>query len=173
MSRGHFAVNFTAATIRPAPIHKTVSFRKLCSIDVETFKRDITDSTILHLFSGSVHELANAYNNWLHSLINKRAPLYTKTLVLRHSYPWYSNQLHEAKHLWWKQERKWHWSQITKFIGTSVQPWISFYNKHVFVTTQIILNLVGMMRTIFIKYQNIWWIMVRGVLCQMWYLRKT
>ena len=93
MSRDHFAVKFTAGIIRPAPIHKTVSFRKLRAIDVDTFKRDITDSTILHPFNGSVDELANAYNNGLHSLVDKRAPLCTKIIVLRPPCPWHSNQL--------------------------------------------------------------------------------
>jgi len=58
--------------------HFEVSFRKLRSIDVETFKRDITTSTILYPFNGSVDELANAYNNGLHSLIDQHAPLCSK-----------------------------------------------------------------------------------------------
>ena len=56
---------------------------RLNAIDVDKFKRDITDSTILHPFSGSVDELANAYNNGLHSLVDKHAPLCTKGIVLR------------------------------------------------------------------------------------------
>ena len=78
MSCGHLGGgDFTAAIIRPLPIYKTVSFRKLRSIDVETLKRDVTDSTILHPFNSSVDELAN---NGLHSLIDKHAPLCTKSL---------------------------------------------------------------------------------------------
>jgi len=38
---------------------------------MDTFKRDITDSAILHPFIGSVDELANAYNNGLYSLVDK------------------------------------------------------------------------------------------------------
>ena len=48
ISPDHFTVNFTVAIIRPAPIPKTVSFRKLRSIDVETFQREKTDFTIVH-----------------------------------------------------------------------------------------------------------------------------
>ena len=102
----------TAGMIRHAPIHKAVSFRKLRAIDVDTFKQDITDSTILHPFNGSVDELANAYNNGLHSLVDKHAPLFTKRIVLRPSCPWYSNQLHEVKHLRRKLERKWRCSKL-------------------------------------------------------------
>ena len=86
-------MNFTAAIMRPAPINMTVSFRKLRSIDVETFKRDTTYSIIVHPFNGSVDELANADNNGLHSLIDKYVPLCTKRIVLRPSSPLYSNQL--------------------------------------------------------------------------------
>jgi len=80
MSRDHSAVNFTATIIRPAPNHKVVSFRKLRSVDVEKVKRGITDSTILHLYSGYVDELGHAYNNGLHSLMYKNAPLCTKKI---------------------------------------------------------------------------------------------
>jgi hypothetical protein len=45
MSRDHIAVTLAAVIIRPAPIHKTASFRKLRSIDADTF---ITDSTAMH-----------------------------------------------------------------------------------------------------------------------------
>ena len=82
MSRDHFAENSTTNIIRSAPIYKIVSFGKLRCIDVETFKRDITYSTILQPFNGSVDELANYYNNGLHSRIDKHAPLCTKRIVL-------------------------------------------------------------------------------------------
>jgi len=78
---------------------------RLNAIDVDKFKRDITDSTILHPFSGSVDELANAYNNGLHSLVDKHAPLCTKRIVLRLSCPWYAN-------LRRKLERKWRYSKL-------------------------------------------------------------
>ena len=87
-------------------------FRKLRAIYVDTFKRDITDSTIMHPFNGSVNELANAYNNGLYSLVDKHAPLCTNIIVLRPSCPWYSNQLHEAKNLRQKLERKWRCSKL-------------------------------------------------------------
>jgi len=93
---GNMSVKFTADINKPAPIQKTVSFRKLHAIDVDTFKRDITDSTILHPFNGSRYELANAYNNGLHSLVDKHAPLCTKIILLGPPCPLYSTQLHEA-----------------------------------------------------------------------------
>ena len=39
--RDYLAVIFKAYDSRPAPVRKTVSFRKLRSIDVDSFKRDL------------------------------------------------------------------------------------------------------------------------------------
>ena len=47
------------------------------------------------------------------SLIDKHAPLHSKSIVLRPSCSWYSNNLHEEKHLKRKLERKWRQSKLT------------------------------------------------------------
>ena len=106
-------MNFTAAILKPVHVHETVSYRKLRSIDVEHFKQDIIASTTLHPANGSVDELASAYSDGLSSLVDMHAPLRTKTIVLRPSCPWYSDDLHEAKHLRRKLERKWRCSKLT------------------------------------------------------------
>ena len=46
-SRDHFAVVFKACAAKPAPIRKTVNLRKLKSIDINEFKKDIESSDIL------------------------------------------------------------------------------------------------------------------------------
>ena len=114
MSSDNFGVNFIAAIIRRAPIHKTVSFMTLRSIDVETLKQDIKDSTILHPF------------NRLQSLIHIHTPLFKKGVVLRPSYQLHSNQIHEPKHPRRKLERKWRCSKMVvnhHIYGASIQPY--------------------------------------------------
>lgn len=109
VSRDHFAVTFNAVAAKPAPIRKTVSFRKLRSIDTDSFKRDIASLEILgnKTQCNDIEELVSGYTNELSSLIDKHAPLRTKTITLRPTCPWYTEELHEAKHLKRKLERRW------------------------------------------------------------------
>ncbi|KAH3841728.1 hypothetical protein DPMN_115203 [Dreissena polymorpha] len=46
ISKDHYAVIFNARASTPAPVRKTVTFRKLREIKIETFKQDITESEI-------------------------------------------------------------------------------------------------------------------------------
>ena len=41
VSRDHLAVTFTTKISKPAPVRKTVTFRKLSTINVQSFKSDI------------------------------------------------------------------------------------------------------------------------------------
>ncbi|KAH3883226.1 hypothetical protein DPMN_007180 [Dreissena polymorpha] len=43
ISKDHNAVIFNAKASKPAPVRKTVTFRKLRAISIETFKQDNTD----------------------------------------------------------------------------------------------------------------------------------
>ena len=60
-----------------------------------------------------VDEYADTFNKSLSSLVDKHAPLKTKTIVLRPSNPWYTEELHSAKHLKRKLERKWRKTDLT------------------------------------------------------------
>ncbi|XP_052761992.1 uncharacterized protein LOC128204630 [Mya arenaria] len=114
-SRDHFAVVFNASASKPPPVRKTVTYRKLKSIDVDEFKTDILESDILNSVNDSlnVDELVDAYNDGLYSLLDKHAPLKSKTVVLRPMNPWYSQELHDAKHLRRQLERKWRLTGLT------------------------------------------------------------
>ena len=62
-TREDFAVNFTRNIAKPAPCWKTTSFWILCSIDVDSFKRDIAAPAMLKQSGDSVDVLAFAYND--------------------------------------------------------------------------------------------------------------
>ena len=55
----------------------------------------------------------DSYTTELSSLIDKHAPVRTKSIVLRPSCPWYSDNLYEEKQLKRKLERKWRQSKLT------------------------------------------------------------
>ena len=113
LSRDHFAVNFTTKFVKPSTTQKVVSFRKLRAMDVEQFKRDIITSSVLQNCNGNLDELVSHYNDGLRSLIDKHAPLRSKTILLRPNSPWYTEDLHDAKHLRRKLERKWKRTKLT------------------------------------------------------------
>ena len=98
VSRDHLAVVFRACAAKPAPVRKTISFRKLRSIDINSFKQDIVKSDILHTSDNSVDRLVEAYSEGLCSLINIHAPIKTKSIVMRPSCPWFTYELHDAEH---------------------------------------------------------------------------
>ena len=109
----HFAVSFMTTLTKPALIQKTVSFRKLRAIDIEAFKQDIMISPNLCSTSGTVEDLVRAYSEGLSSLIDKHVPIHTKTITQRPNCHWYSDELHEAKHLRRKLECRWRKSRLT------------------------------------------------------------
>ena len=114
IAKDHFAVTFNASAAKPPPVKKNVSYRKLRSIDVESFKSDILTSEVFKLPEcRDVENLVSVYNNELSVLIDKHAPLRSKTITLRPSCPWFTEELHDAKHLKRKLERKWQSTRLT------------------------------------------------------------
>ena len=113
LTKDHFAVSFKTTLAKPAPIWKEISFRKIRAIDIDSFKEDILASPQLCSTNGTVENLVTAYNVGLISLIDKHAPIRTKIIIQRPSNPWYNDELHEAKHLRRRLERKWKKSRLT------------------------------------------------------------
>jgi len=108
--------------VKPAHMQKIVSYRKLRSIDVEAFKHGIVVSSMLQTTQGNVDGLVTAFTNGLTSLIDKHAPLRTRTITERPDCPWYTDTLHEAKDLRRKLERRWknRLTVTTKYIEINV-----------------------------------------------------
>ena len=113
--RDHYAVIFDTKFEKPKPIQKTVSFRKFKSINIEKFKEDLKSLDILNAETvvSDLDEYVDSLNTSLTSLVEKHAPLQTKTITLRPSNPWYNDELHQEKHTKRKLERKWKKSKLT------------------------------------------------------------
>jgi hypothetical protein len=92
ISRDHVAVIFHIRAEKPAPIRKTVTYRKLRSIDIESLRNDIKSLEIINsnVIISDVDEHVESFNNSLTSLIDKHAPLLTKQITLRPTSPWYN-----------------------------------------------------------------------------------
>lgn len=109
IAQDHFAVMFNALAAKPPPLKKTVTFRKLRSIDIDKFKADILSSDFLTMSQNilDAEALVSLYNKEISAIIDTHAPVCSKTITLRPSCPWFTEDLHDAKHLKRKFERKW------------------------------------------------------------------
>ena len=99
LTRDHFAVSFTTTLTKPAPAVRKVSYRKVRAINVEALKQDIITTPRQCSTECDAESLVNAYNTGLKMLIDKHAPVQVKNIFLRPNCPWYTDELHEAKHL--------------------------------------------------------------------------
>lgn len=90
ISRDHFAVIFHIRAEKTAQIMKNVTYRKLRSIDNESFRNDIKSLEIINsnVIISDIDEHLESLNNSLASLIDKHAPLLTKQVTFRPTSPW-------------------------------------------------------------------------------------
>jgi hypothetical protein len=113
--RDHLAVTFDVKASKAAPVRKSVSYRKLRSIDIDSFRDDIRKTEFFNTecIPSDIDGFIVEYSDSLTSILDKHAPMINKTITLRPSCPWYTEQLHEAKHQKRKLERKWRESKLT------------------------------------------------------------
>ena len=81
---------------RPAPTRKCVTYRKLRSIDMETFSTNIT-SSFVNITGSDLDSLIYCYNKTLSCLLDKHAPLQSRKIILRPNAPWYNDELRKLK----------------------------------------------------------------------------
>jgi transcription initiation factor IIF auxiliary subunit len=92
---------------------KSISYRKIKAVDIDCFKHELASSVLCYnaLREHSVPEdrdrLVNVYNSNLTSMIDKHAPLTTKSVKARSQVPWYDHDKAAAKRKRRKAERIW------------------------------------------------------------------
>ena len=103
----HFPVTFQLSHCNNNSIPKSCikSFRRIDSIDVEQFCSDIDNSPLIQTPPFDVNELVKLYNSTLSDLLDKHAPLISKTV--KESNPWFTPDLKRLKAACRRAERKW------------------------------------------------------------------
>ena len=96
---------------------KEVMYHRTKSVDISALSCDLGESSLCRDVLSNSHpdilsacdldSLACNYNTTLSSVIESHAPLKTKTIVSRPTVPWYNDDIHKAKLLRRKAERKW------------------------------------------------------------------
>ena len=92
--------------MKPQRKIKDISFRKFDSMDIVSFRKDLSESELCRNPPDSLDLLVDLYNDTLSDLVDKYAPLETKPMVVREMQPWFNSDIKEAKQERRKLERK-------------------------------------------------------------------
>nr|XP_054768161.1 uncharacterized protein LOC129275690 [Lytechinus pictus] len=101
----HSAVIATIKTESSGNPRKRITYRKLQSIDICSFRQDILNSLVMSLLSSCPTASVNMYNMKLLDLLNKHAPVESKVITIKPKAPWYSEEIKEAKRCRRRAER--------------------------------------------------------------------
>jgi len=93
----HYLVTADADLEQQKTLIKHMQYRKLKSIDMKSFKDDITTTFATHPVSSSAENAIVKYNNTLSNVLDKHAPMKSKREIPRKTAPWYNDNIHEAK----------------------------------------------------------------------------
>ena len=97
-TRAHnWSVLTTLRATKPAISSKEGVYRKIKSIDLDTFRNDLAFSELYQETHKEFNELVECYNNTLTYVLDKHAPLQRKIFHQRKRVPRYSEQILAAK----------------------------------------------------------------------------
>ena len=98
--KDHYAIHWSMDIMKPQSVVKKIAYRDLKNIDYDQLSHDLQNSNLGRVTSDdtrSVTDLTDLYNDTLRSLLDKAAPLKTKTIVVRDNAEWYTNAITLSK----------------------------------------------------------------------------
>ena len=108
----HASILCVLQSVKPSLTTKTVSYRKIKSVDVESVNADLAVSDLCRNPPDDLDELVACYDSTLRAVMNKHAPVQTRMMVVRPRVPWYMDDIRQAKKERRKAERKWRSSKL-------------------------------------------------------------
>ena len=103
----HTFVMANISTLCPVPIHKQIQTRKLRSVDYDNFEDDILTAAEEIIKNDNLEDLIDNYDNKLANILEKHAPVVTKTVMVRGEVPWFNVKAKELKAKMRRAERIW------------------------------------------------------------------
>jgi len=82
-------------------------------IDMNQFTHDLSTSSLIQSPASDLKELCNQYDSVLKSLLDKHAPVRTKSVTQRPKAPWYNDVIKLNKSKRRSHERRWRRSKLT------------------------------------------------------------
>ena len=107
LTSDHFVLHCNLNLAKPTKIMKTVTCRKIRSIDTEKLRNDIKNSSLYLSPRAVLSELCDQYDEVLSSILDDHAPLLTKTVIQRPAAPWYNKDIAVQKSKRRQFERRW------------------------------------------------------------------
>ena len=108
----HLALHCNLHVDKPPNIKRRINYRKFRSINTDDFQHDIVNSALYSSPKTVLAELSDQYDSVLSSILDKHAPLQTKTVIQRPAAPWYSEEIATEKTQQRKLERRWRHSGL-------------------------------------------------------------
>jgi hypothetical protein len=110
----HFWLHCSVACAKPGVIRKEVKYRNIKKINIDSFKDDISTSSLANPDGYEcVSDLVQSYNKVLSDLLDKHAPLKERMFTVRQDAPWYTSEIADAKRACRKAERKFRSTNLT------------------------------------------------------------
>ena len=103
----HAAVLCQLDSVKPCTAVKEISYRQLKSIDMDALRADLTTSELCTNVFTDLDMMITCYNSTPLSLLDKYAPLRTKSVANRKRVPWFNHTIKARR----RAERKWRYSK--------------------------------------------------------------
>ena len=105
----HFAIECTLSLPKKEFLARTVQFRPMHKLKMDTFRNDIQNkcAQLLSDKDNNIDDLVKNFNQSLRDTLDAHVPITTKKTQIRPVNPWYDNDIHIQRQLKRKHERRW------------------------------------------------------------------
>lgn len=93
----HMTILFELIISKPPPSKKSVSYRSIKSVNVTDLTADLAASKLCQDTPTQLDPLVSCYNNTLSAILDRHAPLKSRTVTYRLTVPWYNQEIKLAK----------------------------------------------------------------------------
>ena len=109
----HGAVHCCLHLPKPQPLRHPIQYRSYAAIDKHVLRGDIATSTLCLDPATSAASLLEQYDTTLSLLLDKHAPVLTRTITIRPKVLWFNGDTKMAKQKRRQLERRWRQSRLT------------------------------------------------------------
>ena len=103
----HFLVRCNLSIKRPQKTKRTITYRNLKTLDIADFSSDVSDLPLVQNYEHmNLDELVYAYDSQLREVLDKHAPLITRTTTSQRRDPWETDEVLEALRVKRRAERR-------------------------------------------------------------------
>ena len=113
MPSDHFGISCIIGQDKPAKRTKTIKSRKLKGIVIDDLRLDIESSSLVCTPADNLENMCSQYEEVLTQLLDKHAPIKSRTVTDRTYAPWYDVALRGLKQKVRQAERRWRKSKLT------------------------------------------------------------